>query len=29
VNSLPQQLVGKTAHREASIAARKGVVKKT
>ena len=29
VNSLPQQLVVKTAHREASIAARKGVVKKT
>ena len=29
VNSLPQQLVGKTAHREASIKARKGVGKKT
>ena len=29
VNSLPQQLVGKTAHREASIKARKGAGKKT
>jgi dihydropteroate synthase-like protein len=29
VNSLPEQLIGKTGHREASIKARKGAAKKT
>ncbi|MCF8186431.1 MAG: dihydropteroate synthase, partial [Sulfuritalea sp.] len=29
VNSLPEQLISKTAHREAAIKARKGAAKKT